>query len=98
MMMSKEKFKQAFQAKDYVTCIQFLREEIKNRLTQKIQQVNPDFEYASIPQLKEYSFRYLNDEEKSIALKLYQYSYEEVPEQLELNELLEMYETLEKVA
>lgn len=94
MMMNKDNFVRAFQDKDYLTCIQLLREEIKNILIEKLKAIRPEFEYTSIPQLKEYSLRYLDEQEQTVALKLYHHSFEEIPVELELDDLLEMYEVI----
>lgn len=94
MSMNKEKLMEAFQAKDYLACISSLREEIKNILVQKLQEQKPDYTYTSIVQLKEYVFRYLDENEKRAILILYRHSYEAMSEEFELDDLLDIYESL----
>lgn len=94
MNENKINLKEAFHKKDYFSCIQLLREEIKKQLIEKIQEKNPDYKYSSIIQLKEYALRYLSEEDQDIALKFYYLSYEEFSEKSELNELLNMYEKI----
>ncbi len=85
---------EAFQAKDYLACISSLREEIKNILVQKLQEQKPDYTYTSIVQLKEYVFRYLDENEKRAVLILYRHSYEAMSKEFELDDLLDIYESL----
>lgn len=85
---------EAFQTKDYLACITSLREEIKKILIQKLQEQKPDYSYTSIAQLKEYVFRYLDENEKRAILILYRHSYEEMSEEFELDDLLDIYKSL----
>lgn len=93
-MNAKTQILEAFQAKDYLVCISSLREEIKKILIQKLQEQKPDYSYTSIAQLKEYVFRYLDENEKRAILILYRHSYEDVGEEFELDDLLDIYESL----
>jgi len=95
MSANREKIIEAFQAKDYLACIASLREEIKKILIQKLQEQKPDYSYTSIAQLKEYVFRYLDEDEKRAVLILYRHSYEEISEEFELDDLLDIYDSLQ---
>lgn len=94
MSVNKKQLMEAFQTKDYLACITSLREEIKKILIQKLQEQKPDYSYTSIAQLKEYVFRYLDENEKRAILILYRHSYEEMSEEFELDDLLDIYKSL----
>lgn len=91
-MINENDLKKYFKKQDYESCINILTKEIKDNLIKRIQIFYPDYKYKNITDLKNNCFKYLKDLEKIFAVQLYDFSYNEVSNEIELASLLEMYE------
>ncbi len=90
-MVDKEKLTEHFKNKDYIYCINVLRNDIKEMLVTRIKTFKPDYTYTNLFNLKENCYTFLNDKEKLYVTILCRYSEKEYPSICELNSLLDIY-------
>lgn len=94
MSFNKNIFEQHFKNMDYTFCVNTLRNEIIDILTQKIQVKNPDFRYSTITVLQKNCFKYLSEKEQEIVTELYDFTFGEDAVTYELSRMLEIYKEL----
>lgn len=95
--MNKEIFTYNLKNKKYYECIIILRQEIINKLVNKIKEKESFFTYTTTMDLYNKSKEYLSSKEIKIAYELYLLDIMEETEEYILDEMMRMYKELQKV-
>jgi hypothetical protein len=94
MNFDKDVFFNYLNEKDYVSCMDMLRQEIVHALILRVKEKDPSFEYSTLGILKIYCFKYLNQPEQQIACNLYDLDNEEISSSSTLSKMMELYKHL----
>ena len=74
-----------------------LHEEIKHVLINKVKDLDNNYIYTDIVDLKNKCLQFLDEEQKILVLEFYDLSFNQYDEIIELNRLLEIYSEIKKV-
>lgn len=96
MSFNKDIFSEHFKNKDYDACSDMLRKELISILVNEIKKINPTYVYTTITFLKSDCFKYLSPIYQDIAIKLYDFSFNEDPSEFELSQMMDIYQFLLK--
>ena len=94
MKFDKKIFEEYLYNRNYSSCIYILDKEIKEILTQKIQNYDNSFKYTTLKELKNKCIEHLDYFDSIYATTFYNLSINPINEQQELQSLFNIYEKL----